>query len=321
VASANYSFHFVNGRLWSLKKIDWIQKISPPVSDLSDLADRPALLDADGAYQWAKELLGAVGLDVTALEAKHPPQIFQVPGRRRDAQGNYLRDEASLVRVPVFDIGWGDSSPNPLMAEVAKFGQARRLRPKTYDPVFIKVFGTTKEVIELHIKDTSFLRRPALQLSNAKELLGPVPVARQFVEKLFGGKEAYEIVAAPDWVEVWLLRGMFGEEKRIVAGPAKLTAAEAKNLCGVLLSFDTYVWGLNKYVAKMLYDDMVENGARLRFVRHGEAVDIRLSFLCSSIQVTYNGRTQGEDLGNGQTALTKAVEEIFAGNSATEDLQ
>ncbi|MDQ6632750.1 MAG: hypothetical protein M3Y82_13510, partial [Verrucomicrobiota bacterium] len=42
VSSTNYTFYFHEGRLQSINKNNWLQKISPPVKDLVELAGRPS---------------------------------------------------------------------------------------------------------------------------------------------------------------------------------------------------------------------------------------------------------------------------------------
>ena len=177
--------------------------------------------------------------------------------------------------------------------------------------------GTTREVIELSIRDSSLLKRPALQLTNAAELLGPLPPPRHFVEGIFGGKNAYEAIANPDHAEVWLLSSnSSGEDhpgqKKERAGPVTLKAEWIRGFSAPLLDFNSYVWGMMKGC-------IPDYGARLRFTRGNDVVEVLLCYECDMLQVTFNGvvqngQLQGENFDHAHNALVKALQAVFHDN-------
>ncbi len=316
VCSSNYCFDFFNGKLRSIHKYKWLQKISPPVTDLLELADRPSLLDTNTAYKLARQRLAALSVDVIEMEQRFPAVIFQVPARRRDSTGQHLQGVENNVAVPLFMVGWGNRPiGNPAVKEV------RTLPPgPTRSAVFIEILGTTKEVIEFEIREPSLLKRPPLQLANAAELLGPTPPPRHFVERLFGGKDAYETVAAPNHAEVWLLTSNeSGSGKRDRAGPVTLKSAAAKAFSDPLLDFNSYLWGMVK-------NCIPDYGARLRFTRGKDVVDVRLCFECDMLEVTFNGvvqdgRAQGENFDKAHDALVRALQSVFPHDDVVRSLR
>ena len=78
------------------------------------------------------------------------------------------------------------------------------------NPIRVKILGTTKELLELSIRDLSFFKNAPLQIpQHLSELLGPLPSQREFMETFFWDKTTYEIVAAPEKVEIGLLKTAF----------------------------------------------------------------------------------------------------------------
>jgi hypothetical protein len=289
-ATTNYSFDFQKGQLYSIHKRDWIQHISPPVNDWEELADRPSLLDTNTAWQLTTQWLSAI-VDLPALNGKFPPHILQVQARRGGQQGK---------PVPRFIINWGDEQPNP-----------------AFSPVYVDILGTTKELIELTINDPSFLKRPVLQLTNADELLGPLPPPRHFVEDLLGGSAAYETVASPDQIEAWLLTPNVDNGREIPkAGrtPAvKLSPSAAKNFSHILTDFDSYLWDVGKKC-------MPDFGVRLRFSRGSDTVEFMLCYQCDILQITHDGHIKSGDFDPSHGALVKAIQAVFPNDEAIKQL-
>jgi hypothetical protein len=316
VDSENYSFWFHNGKLRSIDKIKWFQKISPPANSVLDLADRPSLLDTNSAYQLAKERLAALSVDVAALEKEHPPTIFQVRGKKRGPNGEPLTGSNTLISSPLFMIGWGESPVNPILqARMRELNRPMPVRPPSdLSPVFVEFLGTTRELIDLKINDPSLLKRPVLQLTNAEQLLGPTPPPQHFVEEFVGGKDAYETISKPDKVEVWLLTAGIDHPKVDRAGPVKLTAVTAKAFSDALLNFDSYSWRDGKQC-------IMDEGARLRFTRGADTVDIRLCYQCDMLTVTHKGSTRMGDFDYAHNALAKALQAAFPNDEIVKALQ
>lgn len=156
IDTTNFSFYYTEGYLWSLGR--------GPDSPWSYDEHAPSLIDTNGAYRLATQWLGAVDIDIAALEKKYKPAIEQEwylrPGfgtgdtniilaPRNPATGDidYASiDETSRIFKPIYRVTWG--------GEVAK----------------VRILGTRKELIELHLGDLSLSRRPQLVITNAIEL-------------------------------------------------------------------------------------------------------------------------------------------------------
>jgi hypothetical protein len=157
IETTNFCFYFHKGYLWSVvNRIHHLERF-----DLYPTwAKTPSLVDTNGAYQLAVQWLSAISVDTVALEKKYPPkatQRFFYP----DAKG--LHDPPDLRKrvamLPIFDLKWGeDDSP----------------------ALNVTILGTSKELIELHMDNTSFSRRPLLIITNAIELTSiPDPPVKQ----------------------------------------------------------------------------------------------------------------------------------------------
>jgi hypothetical protein len=324
ITASNYFFEFQRGQLKAIHKRDWLKKISPPVQDLLELANRSSLLDTNSAYQLATQWLASISVDMSKLERTSPPVIYQVPARKHDAEGRNLPGVSNNVAVPLFLIGWGEETMNPRIRELLK---SRHLdpnrplplrRPNPMSPVFVEILGTTKELISLDIRDASLLKRPALQITNADELLGPLPPPRHFVENLLGGAMAYEIVAHPDKVEAWLLTPDFDGDKEVPKAdrtPAKkLALPDAKNFSNILTDFDSYAWGGGKSC-------IPDFGVRLRFTGGNDSVEFLLCYQCDILEVTCHGHTQEGNFDPSHNALAKAIQSAFPNDEAIKNLK
>jgi hypothetical protein len=120
-----------------------------------ELAKTPALIDTNGAYQLATQWLSAISVDVPALERKYKLNYYQwfFWGRPEDLTADHWTYHAptttNRTMLPIFDVNWGDAgSP----------------------AVKVTILGTTKELMELRMEDSSFVRRPPLIITNAMEL-------------------------------------------------------------------------------------------------------------------------------------------------------
>src|SRR5262249_17815317 len=168
--------------------------------------------------------------------------------------------------------------------------------------------------------ESSLLNRPVLQVTNADELLGPIPAPKDFVEKLVGGKEAYQTIALPEKAEAWLLApnddSSGGDRlvKRDRAGPLPLKPEAAKAFSDALLDFKSYVWnGGNKHC-------IVNYGARLRFTRGKNVVDVWLCFECDMLSFRHDGDEPITDFDPAHNALVKALQIVFPKDKVVQGL-
>jgi hypothetical protein len=312
ILTSNYNFEFNKGYLVSVGKMKWLEKVSPPITNTLELANQPSFLDTNGAYQLATQWLAKISVDVPKLERKYPPQIFQISARRRDEDGKILPGISNNIAIPLFIIGWGD--PMKQFPRTNYLGEALSPRPPSaMSSVRMEVLGTTKELLSLHIRDTNFFARPPLQLTDAVELLGPLPPPRHFVEELFGGKDAYETVANPDKVEAWLLNTYEDQHDNGLpperVGPKKLSSGffgtgTDKTFSDILLDFDSYAWTEMKLCSP-------DFGLRLRYTRGKDIVEFQLCYDCDILEVSHNGHVQQENFDFVHDKLVKAVQGAF----------
>jgi hypothetical protein len=321
IQSENYLFWFNEGKLRSITKLKWFEKVSPPIHDVVALADRPSLLDTNSAYALAKQQLAALSVDVAALERKHPPNIFQLRAKKRGPDGEPLPGPATILAVPLFMIGWGEDQANPILRE--RLRQLNRplpsRPPSALSPVFVELLGTTRELLELKINDASLITRPALQLTNASELLGEIPPPKHFVEQHLGGPAVYRAIETPDKVEAWLLNQHNNHmENADRAGPVQLKPAVARQFSETLLKFDSYFWSAAEGVSKGCIPDY---GARLRFTRGSDIVDVHLCYECNILQITHAGGQNHADFDPAHAALVKALQAVFPTDPVVKSLK
>ena len=322
LAGSNYSFEFSKGQLRTIRKKDWLRKISPPVQNVLDLGDRPSLLDTNSAYQLATQWLASISVDISSLVQTSPPTIFQVAGKKRDGRGHPLPGDGNLVITPLFMIGWGEDPINSqLRARLKTMNRPLRPRPPgRMSPVYMEILGTTREILELGVHDESLFTSAPMQLTNAAELLGPLPSKQHFVQEMLGGRNAYKTVALPDKVEAWLLNGREadGNSDPLAnrTGAVKLKTADAKQFSDALLNFDSYGWE----TAKLCIPDF---GVRLRFTRGDDTVEFLLCYECKILEVLHNGKTQTKEMNfdNAQTILIKAIQSVFPNDDAIKKIE
>jgi hypothetical protein len=301
VLSSNYVFIFSKGRLNSIHKMDWFKKLSPPITNLLELANQPSLIGADGAYQLATQWLARLSVD-PELERKLQPQVFQVPATRISTDGHNLPGLSNNVAIPLFQVSWGEGKP-----------------PRDFmNPVRMQILGTTKELLELVVRDASFFKRLPLTVSNVAELLGPLPPPRHFVEQLVGGEDAYQTISHPGRVEGWLLRSQQEDgdftKNTARAGPLKLKPEIAKLFSDTLLDFNSYAWTVQKLCSP-------DYGLRLQFARGNDVVEFLLCYECDILEVTYKGRTTSENFDYGHNKLVRALQAVFPEDEIVKKLE
>ena len=300
ILTSNYVYSFRRGRLEWIQKIGWANKMNPPLTNTVAWAHQVSLINTNGAYALATQWLSALSIDVRKLEGQYPVHIFQssVPGINA-GQSNF--EEAERIPIPLFEISWSQQSPpfNPTA------------------PLRVKILGTTKELLQLSIRDVAFFTQAPLRVTNVAELLGPLPPPRHFVEELVGGKDAYETVASPDRVEAWLLNGEGrGErpQKKIRTGLLELKPKIAKAFSAALLDFDSYQWTAMKLCSP-------DYGLRLRFIRGNARVEFILCYDCDILQVTHNGKTKEENFDFAHNKLVKALQGAFPQDEIVKQLK
>jgi hypothetical protein len=154
-----------------------------------------------------------------------------------------------------------------------------------------------------------------LQVTNAADLLGPLPPPQHFVEALLGGQTAYTTVAKPDKVEAWLLStNAAPESKTNRTAAVELTGKAAKRFSKALTDFDTYNWLLVK-------DCAPDYGVRLRFTRRDDTVEFLLCCECDTLQITRHGTSVQRDFDAAHDALVQAVQAVFPQDATIKNLK
>ena len=292
VVTSNYIYTFEKGRLVWIKKRDWEQTISPALTNLAEWVHQTSLVDSNGAHQLAARWLGSLSVDVGRLEQQNRVNVRQQRISIPPATEGRL-DGGSQMPVPFFDVKWGRDP----VAFGSGFGQ-----------VSVTLLGTTKELLQLHIRDFSVFKGVPFQLTNAADLLGPLPPPRHFVEELLGGSDAYQTVATPDRVEAWLLNSYSEQRehanKKIRSGELDLKPAVRKMFVNTLLDFDSYEWGAGKLCSP-------DYGLRLRFLRGRDVVEILFCYDCDILQITHAGRIKEENFDFAHNKLVEAIQRAF----------
>lgn len=146
INTTNFNFCINDkGKLWQIVKLEDGHEYLSTDKVIELRAQRPkSQIDNDGAYQFSKKWLLAMDVDVAGIEAKYKHQVEQL--KVSDPPGS-----TNLITLPVFFVKWGD---------VAK----------------VTILGSTKELMELVVNDSLYLRRPAIvvpkELNNVE---GPKP--------------------------------------------------------------------------------------------------------------------------------------------------
>lgn len=222
------------------------------------------------AESWLKNL----GVDIPALAAKSVPSVFHVPA-------NSARESPAGQQRPMrpqFIITWPGP---PRIALPGGRPVPPALAARLGEPlVDVEILGTTKQVIELTVNDSTVWTRPKLELKEAEKLLGPDPTPAELMAKILSPK-TYETIANADSMEAWLIYSFNQDrDKKDRHGPVKLEPALAKRFSQALLSFESYnSWDAAKGCA-------MDEGARL-LIKHGaDEVHVRFCFECDMLTIS-----------------------------------
>ena len=128
---------------------------------LSTIANLPSGLDTNSAFVLARQWLVNISVDVSGLEKLHNPvtsqEYFYDPPLSPEtyqatiALGKPPPAIHKVKYIPIFNVTWGGT-------------------PDENPPVWVRIFGTTKELMHLRMENTTFLKRPPIVISNAFEL-------------------------------------------------------------------------------------------------------------------------------------------------------
>jgi hypothetical protein len=158
IETTNIAFSFNLGRLSGI----FNKKHHDERFDLYDeWARTPSLIDTNGAYQLAAQLLSAVDVDVAALEKEYKPVVEQQWCWNQPGLNVYHPPgDTNKTMLPIFTITWGTN-----WVEY---------------PAQVQILGTTKELMKLYYSDFSASSRPQLVITNAIELNNiPDPTIKQ----------------------------------------------------------------------------------------------------------------------------------------------
>jgi hypothetical protein len=292
ILTTNYTYVFSEGRLTEMEKRLWLGRVTPS-TNIHELASVSSLISSNGAYQIATQTLAVLGVDVSVLEKRLPPGVHQL--YVRNPIGTNVVTSALGSPTPLFFVSWGGKKP-PM---------------DRFNPVYLKILGSTREVVQLVIRDQKVFTNAPLVLTNTADLLGPAPPKRHFVESFFGGAQAYGIVEAPDETRVTLItdqRVTTGEKQD---GPflsrgqtLKLTRKQAAELSARLLDFSSFAWLTDKLCSP-------DYGVRVEFVRSSKSVEVLLCFECDILRVTTEGHSREEDFDPAHNELARFMQALF----------
>jgi hypothetical protein len=135
------------------------------------------------------------------------------------------------------------------------------------------------------------------------------------VEEFFGGKAAYDAVARPDRVLVWLLASQTDQsDSQASRTPAvTLDATTAAAISRSLTDFDSYSWLGDKSCSP-------DYGVRLRFTKGAEVVDFSWCDQCDHLQVAYNGHSAEKDCDAARASLVRALQAVFPNDTIIKNL-
>lgn len=153
IETTNFFFSFTRGRIWEVERLSE-HEVEYYAKDIDKLIGKPSLITDSQAHELATQWLAAVDIDVPALEKKYPSEV----NRLRVLPKN----STNVVELPFYFVHWGwqyftNNDDNHTVSSTPL--------------VEVKILGTTKELVELHMLDTSFSRRPLLLVTNALELI------------------------------------------------------------------------------------------------------------------------------------------------------
>jgi hypothetical protein len=147
--TTNFSFSFSQGMLFGvMNRVKHNERF-----DLhSEWAKTPSLIDTNGAHQLATQWLAAIDVDIGTLQKKYEPKVEQAffwnqPG----LDVTHPPGDTNKTMLPIYNVTWGTNWADY--------------------PAQVRVLGTTKELMELHVGDSTLSRRPLLIITNAIELV------------------------------------------------------------------------------------------------------------------------------------------------------
>ena len=317
VAGQRYRFFFGSGKLEELRQMDWYtQTFTNGEMNAQKLAPLTSLIDTNGAYQLATQFLARLDVDLPAIERQFPRYVNQqLSAELRKRYGldyrppgsSYVLKEQAKPNnpTPIFDISWGPVAPPFAFA----------------NPIRVKVLGHTREVVEAIVSPT-FSRSNPLLVTNAAELLGPLPSPRTFVVDLFDGPDGTRTVEFSDRVEVTLVRDLGNDagegptriEDRTI--PRATTRKQAQRLGKLLTDFSSYNWRMVKMCGGPVF------GVRLLFRRDQSVpVEILLCFQCDELEVRRGAFRKSEHFDPASDALLEIVRAVFPHDSALRKVQ
>jgi hypothetical protein len=313
LATSNYLYRFNSGKLTSIQV-----KKQPHSAAQAQLS----LIDTNGAYQLARQWLAALSVDVATLERECPHTVQMAvavsaapsePNREHHHLGesphrlpgsNHVTYAAApRTALPLFRVDWGGGRSQPTAPGRAPVEAS------------VQILGSTKQCLSLRIFNADLLRAPPLQVTNAAALLGPPPPPQKFVEDLLGGQTAYDTVARPDRVLIWLLsKPADGSEGQISRSQAfAVNAATAAMISRALTNFNSYSW-LDQKACTPDY------GVALSFIRGTDTVDVLWCSECDHLQVTHNNWSAEKDCDAARSALVAAAKAVFPGDEIIKKL-
>ena len=153
VETTNFVFGFEQGKLTDIVRLRE-HEVEYFAKDLENLIGKQSLINDAQAHQLATQWLASVDVNVAALEKKYPPEV------------NHLRvlpkGSTNPIELPFYFVHWGWQY----------FTNGDENHTVSTEPlVEIKILGTTKELVNLHMRNTTFSQRPLLLITNALELL------------------------------------------------------------------------------------------------------------------------------------------------------
>jgi hypothetical protein len=173
--TTNFLFGFKEGKLWETERLNQhLEEYCASIPDLNKLAVTPSVIDDSQAYELAKRWLATVDVDVQALGEKYQPKI-------RQPDYSYPPGTTNKVKIPIFFVEWGSRN---FSNEDGSISGSEPL-------VAVKILGTTKELVELRMQDTSFSHRPTIIITNAFDLIcAPNPPIKRLESLSISGKNS-----------------------------------------------------------------------------------------------------------------------------------
>jgi hypothetical protein len=148
IATTNFWFAFRLGHLSSvINRVQHMERF-----DLYPVwAKTPSLVDSNEAYQIATQWLASIEVDVGVLGKKYAPKVEQKWfWNRPGLDVHHPPGDTNKTMLPIFDVTWGTNWVDY--------------------PAQVRILGTTKELMELRVGDSTLSRRPLLIITNAIEL-------------------------------------------------------------------------------------------------------------------------------------------------------